>query len=374
MSVYKRGNVYWFDFWRHGERYIESTGHTNKQKAKDVERKAMEAVADGVYEIKRRNKVPTFSEFVPRVMARVKLEHADKPRSVSFYQQTYNKIITVAILADAKLNHIDEALLTDFSIQTKAKGLMPATVNRRLACVRKALYIAKKEKMIRDVPEFTMLKGERRREFVLAGDLREKFISGLPETTQPIARFLCDVPLRITECCKLKWDRVFVVRVGDEERILIQVKEGKSAKAARFLPLTKDAQAIIKAQRDISRSDYVFVRYGPRVEKVLQFVAPVSRHTISQQFTDRRKELGLPWDCVLHSTRHTALTDLGAAGAGVFTLMGAAGHSTVEMTERYVHPLSEEMLRAFDRMSDYRSANGGTKVVPSDFTTFKESE
>ena len=37
MSAYKRGGVYWYDFWFRGIRYRESTGLTNKNAATDAE-------------------------------------------------------------------------------------------------------------------------------------------------------------------------------------------------------------------------------------------------------------------------------------------------------------------------------------------------
>ena len=37
MSVYKRGGVYWFDFWFEAQRYRESTKLTNKIAASNVE-------------------------------------------------------------------------------------------------------------------------------------------------------------------------------------------------------------------------------------------------------------------------------------------------------------------------------------------------
>jgi hypothetical protein len=56
--------------------------------------------------------------------------------------------------------------------------------------------------------------------------------------------------------------------------------------------------------------------------------------------------MGLPWDAVLHSTRPTALTDLGAAGADAFTIQAIAGHASVITSQRYVHPVPETIQRA----------------------------
>jgi hypothetical protein len=44
------------------------------------------------------------------------------------------------------------------------------------------------------------------------------------------------------------------------------------------------------------------------------------------------------------------LTRLGEAGADAFTIMKIAGHSSVTVSQRYVHPTPEGMDRAFDRL------------------------
>jgi len=62
------------------------------------------------------------------------------------------------------------------------------------------------------------------------------------------------------------------------------------------------------------------------------------------------KQYLFPKDFVLHSLRHTCLTRLGEAGADAFTIMRLAGHSSVTVSQRYVHPTPESMERAFDRL------------------------
>jgi len=53
---------------------------------------------------------------------------------------------------------------------------------------------------------------------------------------------------------------------------------------------------------------------------------------------------------VLHSLRHTALTRFGEAGADAFTIMKLAGHSSVMISQRYVHPTDETVERMFDQL------------------------
>ena len=65
------------------------------------------------------------------------------------------------------------------------------------------------------------------------------------------------------------------------------------------------------------------------------------------------KQYPFPKDFVLHSLRHTCLTRLGEAGADAFTIMKLAGHSSVTVSQRYVHPTPESMERAFDRLETF---------------------
>ena len=52
----------------------------------------------------------------------------------------------------------------------------------------------------------------------------------------------------------------------------------------------------------------------------------------------------------LHSLRHTMLTRLGESGVDAFTIMRIAGHSSIVVSQRYIHPTPEAVERAFERL------------------------
>ena len=64
--------------------------------------------------------------------------------------------------------------------------------------------------------------------------------------------------------------------------------------------------------------------------------------------------MGLPADAVLHSTRHTMLTELGAAGADASTIQVIAGHEDIRTSQKYLHPTPQHVLMAFERMDTVR--------------------
>jgi hypothetical protein len=57
---------------------------------------------------------------------------------------------------------------------------------------------------------------------------------------------------------------------------------------------------------------------------------------------------------VLYSLRHTFLTRLGESGCDAWTLARIAGHSSVAMSTRYVHPSEDAVLSAVERLGGHR--------------------
>ena len=74
---------------------------------------------------------------------------------------------------------------------------------------------------------------------------------------------------------------------------------------------------------------------------------------------EQREALKMTWEFVLHSLRHTYGTRLGEAGADAFTIMRLKGHSSVTVSQRYVHPTPEALERAVEMLEglNQRAAN-----------------
>ena len=60
---------------------------------------------------------------------------------------------------------------------------------------------------------------------------------------------------------------------------------------------------------------------------------------------------------VLYSLRHTLLTRLGQSGCDVWTLARVAGHSSIAISARYVHPSEDAVLGAMERLGGHNSGH-----------------
>ena len=67
---------------------------------------------------------------------------------------------------------------------------------------------------------------------------------------------------------------------------------------------------------------------------------------------------------VLYTLRHTFLTRLGQSGCDVWTLARIAGHSTIGISARYVHPSSDAVIEAMSRLPDGHKSGHSANIAP----------
>ncbi len=72
---------------------------------------------------------------------------------------------------------------------------------------------------------------------------------------------------------------------------------------------------------------------------------------------------------VLYNLRHTLLTRLGESGCDARTLARIAGHSSVAMSGRYVHPSEDTVLSAMERLGGHEIGHSERQVVSGDHPT-----
>ena len=168
---------------------------------------------------------------------------------------------------------------------------------------------------------------------------------------------MLDTGLRLGETLALQWGDVRLEPVGVAKFGFVCVREGKSKKARRNVPLTARAGMMLKSR--ISQGAPIWPNASRQVggeagEQPWVFVShrggPFSVDTLDKMHADVRTKLNLSKEFVLHSLRHTMLTRLGESGADAFTIMNVAGHSTVVVSQRYIHPSPESVERAFERL------------------------
>jgi integrase len=316
-------------------------------------------------------------------MDSVKTRKADKPGTIDFYQRKLQRLLDFTPLADTRLDQIDAGLIESY-VQHRSKVVCCASVNRELATLRKALRLALKWNVIDRVPSISLFSEDgRERTFVLSQAEERNYLEFAPQPLHDLALLILDGGERVGEPRTAEWANVHLEPALGATFGYIYIPRGKSRRAKRNVPLTERVRAMLQARwtEQSGKSRWVF----PSEDGA----GPVSYSTVREQHQVLRTKLKLPAEFVIHSMRHTALTRLGESGAGAFEIMRVAGHSSVTVSQKYVHPSPESIERAFERLETMNTKARAalpamtetrgqdvetTKLLPTVFTTVEEGE
>lgn len=359
MAIYKRGKskVYWYSFIFKGERIQESTRQGNPRVARQMEAAHRTRLAKGEVGIVERKAVPTLKMFAAQFETAIETRNAEKPQTVQFYKTKLKRLLKFEPLASARLDKIDSYEIEQY-VQHRSKTVSVTTVNRELATLRRVLHVAKEWKLIQTVPRVQLLKGERERTFVLTHAEEERYLALTSQPLTDAAVLMLDTGLRVGEVVRLQWGDIFPQPVGKAAYGYLLVREGKSKNAKRAVPLTARVKAMLEERRNREpNSAWVFAGDSPDGNMLVTSLDHLHA-AATRPKVDGKKVYRFPKDFVLHSLRHTMLTRLGEAGAEAFTIMRIAGHSSVTISQRYVHPTPEAVERAFQRLEILNSQAG----------------
>ena len=371
MSLSKRGDVYWYEFEFKGQRIRESTHTGNKDVARQIEAAHRIRLAKGAAGIIERPPAPTLAEFAPRFSEAINTLCANKPGTVTFYESKLAALLKYEPIASSPLDRIEEAAIQAYKQHRtrqpsrRGKPLSVASVNRELATLRRLLRLAQEWKVIDRVPRIRLLSGEQGREFVLSYEQEKLYLAAAPLLLHDMGVLMLDTGLRVGEALSLEWPDVHLTPASGAALGYLKVlaRHSKNSKP-RNVPLTERALRVLKTLAP-AKAGYVFHRGDGQ---------PIYQTWLNQLHSALRTLLKLPVEFVPHSFRHTYGTRLGEAGADAFTIMRLMGHSSVTVSQKYVHPSPETMERAVQRlqtMNQGHEAAEGSRVpakVPTEKT------
>jgi len=357
MAIFKRGRIYWYHFIFNSLHIQESTKQGNPRVARQMEAAHRTSLAKGEVGIREREKAPTFSEFAGRFRDFIQVRCDAKPNTVVFYKTKLQRLLCFDFLAETRIDLIDEALIERF-VSERRKQVAPGTVNRELATLRRMMRLAQEWKLIDRVPRIRLLNGEKTRDFVLDPRLEHEYLESAPQPLKDIALLILKTGLRIGEALMLRWEDVRLEALPGARFGYLRVQVGKSKNARRNIPLTDRVSVMLRRRMVENPSTWVFANREGK---------PYLVTSVNHLHQKVRASLGLPRDFVIHSLRHTMLTRLGESGVDAFTIMRVAGHSSITVSQRYVHPSPEAVERAFQRLQALRGDTLGEepKRLPS---------
>src|SRR5262249_41785214 len=159
MSIYKRGQVYWYKFMWQGKLVRESTNQGNDKVARQMEAAHRTSLAKGEVGIREKKTVPSFAEFAEKqFLPWAESTFSAKRKTWLYYRNGVRRLkgyIPLASLSldDAKLGE----KVSGYIAHRHAKQLEVASINRELQVLRRLLHLALEWGFVEQVPKVRML-------------------------------------------------------------------------------------------------------------------------------------------------------------------------------------------------------------------------
>jgi integrase len=344
MSIFKRGRIYWYKFMWNGEMFRESTRQTNQNIARDMESAHRTSLAKGEVGIREKKAAPRFADFCEKRLAPW-LESTTAPKTWrDFYRVGLRAIANYRPLATPPVDQISNERAAEFAAHRRAQGAQVSTVNSSLRVLRRSLRLASEWGLLLTAPKIRMLPGELHREFVLSQQEEGLYLASAPEPLASVASVLAETGLRPEECYRLRWESITWANGRNGSLI---VTHGKTTAARRSLPMTPRVRSTLR-----SRWESAGQPKEGWIWPALSRSGHIEPSSLKKQHSKALKLSGVR-KFVLYSLRHTFLTRLGQSGCDTWTLARIAGHSSIAMSARYVHPSEDAVLVAVERLGGH---------------------
>ena len=210
----------------------------------------------------------------------------------------------------------------------RLKQVAEPTVNRDMAALKRCFNQTIKWEHQRENPALVhnpvcdikfYPEEERARQRFITQEEKIKLLPYLSQELRNLVIFAMKTGLRQGEQLRLKWADVDT----RSNRILVRLSK---ARKQRRVPIHPDVKLIL--DRLPRRGEFVFCDEEGK---------PYSRHGfVRSEFKLACKKLAID-NLVYHDLRHTFGSDLAAAGASAKMIKELMGHSSLKMTDRYMH-------------------------------------
>jgi integrase len=364
MSIFKRGNVYWYHFLHDGQHVQRSTKQGNPRVARQIEAAFRTALAKGEVGITERKKAPGFKAAMRSFLAWSEQQHKAHPATSRRY-----RVSSAALLGHFGDQPIDRITSDDVerfkaarameykTVKGKEKGqrkqtkkrIMPATVNRELACLKVLFnHAVKSDLAVRNpVSRVAFLTEQNEQTRVLSFDEQARYLAGATPMLRDIATLMLETGMRPEEVYRIQPENVNLA--GG----FLFNPFGKTKAARRRVPLTTTARNVLARRMDGLEAPFLF----PCDTDATRAVPKVNAH-------DRAVKASKVAPFRLYDLRHTWATRAAESGIDLVTLAALLGHSKIQMVLRYAHPTQEHQARSVERMEQFVAARQMEELSP----------
>ena len=346
MALFRRGDIWWYEFWFAGQRVRESTKSTSRTVAKDAEKNRKRELEEGFNNIidVRHERIRTFRDMAEEFFNGYKLRLPDSAVFADYAIDHLKRLVGSKMLVD-----FNEAVVIKYQNDRLDEGAAPKTINEEVGFLLRIL--GEPGDIIRArLRKKKMLKLKVRKLIGKAYSEEEKtrMLEEASNARSPHIYFALTLALnagmRDAEIKTLSW-----AQINFAKKFLAVGRAKTEGGEGRTIPLNSELFAVLTDYvewykdkfREIRPEWYVFPFGKP---SPCDPSRPVT--TLKTAWSNVRENAGVTgrW----HDNRHTLITELAESGAGDQTIMDIAGHVSKQMLKHYSHIRMEAKRTALE--------------------------
>jgi integrase len=351
VSLYRRGDVWWYKFRFAGQMVRESSKSESKTVAKDAERARRRELEESWNQIKRRKLPPLFSiaaeDWLKTRTGIAPSTERSYKLAISHLKSEFGK----QLLCD--LSGED---LAAYQTRRKREGVSNRTVNLELGVLRSILRRYRMWEAIAADVDFLKESASPGRALTHEEEttLLDVASKSRCRSLYPVIMLAINTGMRASEIRGLTWAQVDFLA-----KSLMVGKSKTAAGTGRIIPLNSRAVAVLTHWRGLfpgaEAEHYVFPheKYGlagnDRKQCAYEIIPTEPMHRWKVAWESARKTAKV--SCRFHDLRHTFISRLAESQASDSTVMALAGHVSRAMMERYSHIRMEAKRKAVDDLS-----------------------
>jgi integrase len=340
-SIYRRGGRWAIEFWKAGVQHRESARTTSEQEAIAHLRRRVEESNQGKYVSARAERL-TVADLLKLVTTDYAAAGNRSARTL-----TYRVAALASELGHLRATKVSPSAVEAYKAKRLSDGRAKATINRELACLRRAYKLAERSHpqliSANSVPSIELYREDNVRQALLAHTDYVALLAHLPAPIDDAVTFAYLTGWGRAEVFGLTWREV------DRARSLITLPPARSKNAeSRELPLSPTLSALIEKRW---QGRFVGGPSGPSGPRVCEWVF----HRDGEPVRDFRsawwkavQAIGKP-GLLFRDLRRMALTNLVQSGVGEDVAMRISGYRTPSALRRYRTVSTEAVLAALTR-------------------------
>jgi integrase len=365
--LFQRGNIFWCQYYSHGQQIRVSTGETDEKRAGKFLKRKLAEVETGTH-VDARNL--RFEDLRESYLADYETNQRKSLRRNADGRAYVDSVERLAYFEGYRASEITADTLRAFIVDQQKKGLSNGSINRSLSALRRMFSLARRDERLRDAPFFPMLKEAAPRSGFVGLNDYERLFAALPDYLQLPFALGFWTGMRRAEIFGLRWNQLdflantIALRAGETKnddgrlipisaslRTLLLTQRGKRQAACPYVCFRLDRRGIARKVgnfRKVWQSRCVRLGLG-KMEAAGEALTVVR--------SDRPKAKPKPkmvyQGMLFHDLRRSAVRNLVRSQVPEKVAMAISGHKTRAVFDRYNIVSENDLAKAGRQLEAY---------------------